>query len=613
MNEHKANAVGQQLGKYRLQRLLGVGGFADVYLGEHLHLGTLVAIKILRTKLTGEEVDVFHQEARRIASLAHSHIIRVFDFDVANMTPFLVMDFAQGGTLRQRHPKGSQVPLTAIISYVHQIADALQYAHGQKLVHRDIKPENMLIDQRGNILLSDFGVAAVAHSTESQTIVELAGTLPYIAPEQLQGLPRPASDQYSLAVVVYEWITGARPFQGTFAEVISQHMIRTPSPLYGHFPEITPGVEKVIFKALSKEAHDRFPTIQDFAYALEQAYQEKVSFNWQPLGEDTIVSDPLTVKMPPEQAVNNNQYEVVNAPTEMAVSQTPPSSRPAMTPSNYPPAPVQVPGSFTPSFTPLAPPPPAEPPKRHKQPWKLLTIVVPLFLILIAGGILFDTQPALFSRIVFQKATPTANTQATSVARATQTAAIQRTAVAQATTPEQLYSAVTSMTPTFSDSLAAQSTQAWDSNDGCVFANGLYTISSEKGYVTRCFATKTNLCNLGYQVEMTVLSGDGGGGLTFRQSNQEYRLRVGPDGSYDLVNGVDTVTNGSSDAFQQGKNTTNLLTVIAQGSKMTFYINSHFVKSVTDTASSCGKLGLFAVNFNGPGQSAFSNAKAWSL
>jgi serine/threonine protein kinase len=609
MNEHKTNAVGQQLGKYRLQRLLGVGGFADVYLGEHLHLGTLAAIKILRTKLTSEEVDVFHQEARRIARLSHPHIIRVFDFDVANMTPFLVMDFAQGGTLRHRHPKGSQVQLSAIISYVHQIADALQYAHDQKLVHRDIKPENMLIDQRGNILLSDFGVAAVAHSTESQTIVELAGTLPYIAPEQLQGLPRPASDQYSLAVVVYEWITGSRPFQGTFAEVISQHMVRTPSPLYGHFPEITQGIENVIFKALSKEPHDRFPTIQDFAYALEQAYQEKVSFNWQPLGAETIASDPSTVKTLPEQAVNNNQYEVANAATEMAVSRTPSSTRPTMTPSNYPPTPVQMPGSFTP----IAPPPPMEPPKRHKQPWKLLAIVVPLFLILIAGGILLDTQPGLFSRTVFQKATPTANAQATSMTQATQTAAAQRTAIAQATTPEQLYSAVTSMTPTFSDSLTSQSARAWDSNKDCVFANGLYTMGSDAGYVTRCFATKTNICNFGYQVEMTVLSGDGGGGLIFRQSAQEYRLRVGPDGGYDLINGLATVTNGSSDAFQQGQNTTNLITVIAQGSKITFYINSHFVKSVTDTTSSCGKLGLFAVNFKGPGQSAFSNVKVWSL
>src|SRR5581483_6615029 len=165
MTEHKGKAVGQQLGNYRLQRLLGTGGFADVYLGEHLHLGTLAAIKVLHTKLTGDEITLFRQEARLIARLSHPHIIRVFDFDVDDMTPFLIMDYAPGGTLRQRHPKRTRVPLPSIMEYVKQIASGLQYAHDQKLVHRDIKPENMLIDQHGNIVISDFGVALVAHST----------------------------------------------------------------------------------------------------------------------------------------------------------------------------------------------------------------------------------------------------------------------------------------------------------------------------------------------------------------------------------------------------------------------------------------------------------------
>ncbi len=610
MNEHQANAVGQQLGKYRLQRLLGTGGFADVYLGEHLHLRTLTAIKILHTKLTNEEVDVFLQEGRSIARLSHPHIIRVFDFDVANMTPFLVMDYAPGGTLRQRHPKGSHVPLDAIISYVKQVADALQYAHNQRLVHRDMKPENMLIDQRGNILISDFGVAAVAHSTESQTVVELAGTLPYIAPEQLQGLPRPASDQYSLAVVVYEWISGSRPFQGTFAEVISQHMVRTPSPLYGHFPEVTPGLQNVIFKALSKDAHDRFPTIQDFAYALEQAYQEKVSFNWNVLGSNTVLSgSEEAVETQRGQLSNNQQPEFANAATERSAPHTPTPSFPTVTPSNHPLISGQQPGSLPPAsqWTPM------EPPKRPKRRWGLLATVAFLFLILLAGGVLYDIQPSLFSQTVFQKATPTPNSQATNTARATQTTAAQLTAVAQASTPEQLYSAVTSMTPTFSDSLASQSARAWDTDNGCVFGNNKYLISSQAGIFTPCMATTTNVCNLGYQVEMTVLSGDGGGGLVFRQANQEYRLRVGPDGNYDLVNGLAGVTSGHSDAFQQGLNITNKIAIIAQGSKIAIYINSHPLASVTDTVSSCGKLGLFAVNFKGPGQSAFSNVQEWTL
>jgi len=138
--------VGQQLGNYRLVRLLGRGGFAEVYLGEHLRLGTSAAVKILHTRLANEnEVESFQKEAHIIASLEHPQIVRVFDFDVINSTPFLVMSYAPGGTLRQRHPKGSILPLPTIVAYVKQVAEALQYAHDEKFIHRDVKPENILV------------------------------------------------------------------------------------------------------------------------------------------------------------------------------------------------------------------------------------------------------------------------------------------------------------------------------------------------------------------------------------------------------------------------------------------------------------------------------------
>src|ERR1700676_2486186 len=111
-NDGSGGAIGELIGNYRLLRLLGSGGFSDVYLGEHQHLGSYAAIKILHTKLLNEQVDQFKQEARILAHLVHPHIVRVLDFDVAsNMFPFLAMDYAPGGTLRQRHPKGSCVPL----------------------------------------------------------------------------------------------------------------------------------------------------------------------------------------------------------------------------------------------------------------------------------------------------------------------------------------------------------------------------------------------------------------------------------------------------------------------------------------------------------------------
>src|ERR1700730_3878894 len=191
-----AERVGQQMGNYQLIRLLGEGGFAEVYLGEHIHLGTQAAIKVLHTQITSDDIDRFRTEARTIARLIHPNIVRVLEFGVEGKTPFLVMDYASNGTLRQRHPRGTQLPLAIIVSYVKQIADALQYAHDEKLIHRDIKPENMLLGRRNEILLSDFGLATIAQSAHSLSKTDVAGTVTYMAPEQLQGKPSPASDQY---------------------------------------------------------------------------------------------------------------------------------------------------------------------------------------------------------------------------------------------------------------------------------------------------------------------------------------------------------------------------------------------------------------------------------
>ena len=205
--------TGQQLGNYRLVRLLGRGGFAEVYLGEHIRLNTQAAIKVRYEQFEKDDAEQFLKEAQTIANLVHPHIVRIFDFDVHDGVPFLVMEYAPNGTLRQRYPKNTRVPLETIISHIKQITDALQYAHDEKFIHRDIKPDNMLLGRRDDILLSDFGLALVAQSTRLQSLQELGGTAYYMAPEQLRGKPRQASDQYALGIVVYEWLTGERPFQ----------------------------------------------------------------------------------------------------------------------------------------------------------------------------------------------------------------------------------------------------------------------------------------------------------------------------------------------------------------------------------------------------------------
>src|SRR5579883_1154158 len=265
--------IGQQFGNYRLVSLLGQGGFADVYLGEHVHLRTQAAIKILRTRLTSDDREKFLTEARTIAHLEHPNIIRVWDFGVENGLPYLVMARAFNGTLRQRYPKGSRLTPEEIIPYVKQVADALHYAHGQRVVHRDVKPENMLLGKNQEVLLSDFGIAFVTQSSRYQNTQDVVGTVAYMAPEQLQGKPSPASDQYALGIVVYEWLCGERPFQGSFMEIYSQQLNVPPPSLCARVPDIPPYVEKALFMALAKNPADRFQTVQAFANALTQASQ----------------------------------------------------------------------------------------------------------------------------------------------------------------------------------------------------------------------------------------------------------------------------------------------------------------------------------------------------
>src|SRR5215470_9733747 len=154
-----SNREGQQLGNYRLLRLLGRGGFAEVYLAEHVYLKRRAALKVLHTALEDDDVDQFLSEAQMLARLDHPNIVRVFDFAVEQGTPFLAMDYAPRGTLRKLHPRGSCLPLITTVAYVKQVATALDYAHSQRVIHRDVKPENILLGTGQQVLLSDFGIS----------------------------------------------------------------------------------------------------------------------------------------------------------------------------------------------------------------------------------------------------------------------------------------------------------------------------------------------------------------------------------------------------------------------------------------------------------------------
>ncbi|HEU5200599.1 MAG TPA: protein kinase [Ktedonobacterales bacterium] len=273
-----ADRSGERIGSYRLIRLLGEGGFAQVYLAEHRLLHIWTAIKVLQTRLVQpDELQTFLKEAQLVAHLVHPHIVRVLDFGVADGTPFLVLEYASQGSLRQRHPRGTQLSPEAALPYVLQVAKALQFAHDQGVIHRDIKPENLLLNAQRQVVLADFGIAAIVQSSYTLHEQALLGTAAYMAPEQFQGHPLPASDQYALGVVCYEWLTGTLPFKGSLAELAGQHLSTHPPPLRARVPGFPPALEQSVLRALAKSPGKRFRSVQDFARAFEQGCQSIAS------------------------------------------------------------------------------------------------------------------------------------------------------------------------------------------------------------------------------------------------------------------------------------------------------------------------------------------------
>jgi predicted ATPase/class 3 adenylate cyclase/DNA-binding CsgD family transcriptional regulator len=286
-----SDRIGQHLGNYQLIQLLGQGHWASVFLGEHLHLHTQAAIKVLHQPLASGDEEGFVGEARTLAHLRHPHIVRVLDFGVQEGTPFLVMEYAPGGTLRKLHPRGTRLPLDTVVSYVKQVASALQYAHAQRLIHRDLKPENLLLGPDREVWLSDFGLAIVTHSARSQPFQQTAGTLAYMAPEQLQGHPTATSDQHALGVLVYEWLTGERPFSGSLPELVAKQALAPPPALSEKVPTLPALVEQVVLQALAKDPQLRFASVQAFALALEEASREEVSGQTLPVPSSTYPAE----------------------------------------------------------------------------------------------------------------------------------------------------------------------------------------------------------------------------------------------------------------------------------------------------------------------------------
>jgi len=248
-------------GRYLLERKLGSGGMADVWLAEDQELGRKVAVKILHERYANDEqfVERFRREATHAAGLSHPNIVSIYDRGVSNDSYYIVMEYVEGRTLKELIVTRGPCPVPVAVSYTRQILAALRYAHRNGIIHRDIKPHNVIVDREGRVKVADFGIARAGASemTEAGSIV---GTAQYLSPEQARGAPvDESSDLYSTGVVLYELLTGTVPFTGeTPVEIAMRHLSQAPEAPSARGPEIPRDLDLVVLRALAKEPADRY-------------------------------------------------------------------------------------------------------------------------------------------------------------------------------------------------------------------------------------------------------------------------------------------------------------------------------------------------------------------
>ncbi len=274
--------AGQSIGRYHIVEPLGKGGMAIVYRAYDTRLKKDVAVKFIRREAFSELelsniLSRFEQEAVSLARLTHPNIIPIIDYDRFEDTPYLVMPFIPGGTLKdtiaQMVAEGKIFTPAQAARLLGPVANALEFAHRHGILHRDVKPANILITESGEPMLSDFGIARIL-DTQGNTLTATGtgiGTPEYSAPEQWLGKPEPASDQYALGVVLYEMLTNHRPYTADTPQAVMLMHISDPLPRPRQFtPSLPPDVEKVLFTALAKHPEDRYPSMAEFAQAMQE-------------------------------------------------------------------------------------------------------------------------------------------------------------------------------------------------------------------------------------------------------------------------------------------------------------------------------------------------------
>src|SRR4051795_120897 len=286
--------IGTLIGdRFRLDEKIGAGGMSTVYRAFDPTLERWVAIKLMHRDISSDpdQLERFRREARAVASLNHPHIVTVIDAGEDDGAPYIVFEYVEGETLKERIRRLGRLPVSEAVAYAIEIGRALSCAHSHRLVHRDVKPQNVLIDPDGRAKVTDFGIARSLEAQGLTATGRVLGTTDYVSPEQALGREVTAqSDIYSLGIVLYEMLTGEAPFQADTQVAVAMKHVREPLPdVQRRRPEVSAALAAVVERATAKETQRRYSTVPEMLHDLEEVLGIEAARAGETSGEATTV------------------------------------------------------------------------------------------------------------------------------------------------------------------------------------------------------------------------------------------------------------------------------------------------------------------------------------